>query len=142
MFYKKFFWGSLILCLCGLMALAGCSSNTSSSSGFGAWSGYSINLTAAQTMLPQGGQTTLIASVKDAQGNPVNDSTRGVSFTSTLGATIATVSSIVGGVSSTTYTAPAASTSTTTTSTNTGVDQVTASYQGAVAFVSIFIFKP
>lgn len=140
MFNKYFFTGSLMFCLCGLLALAGCSSNTSSSSGFGSGSGYSINLTAAQTILPQGGQTALIASVKDAQGNPVNDSARGVSFTSSLGGTIAAQTSITGGVCSTTYTAPAASTTTTTT--NTGVDQVTASYQGAVAYVSIYVFKP
>jgi hypothetical protein len=138
MFYKKFFWGSLILCLCGLLALAGCSSNSSSSSGFGSGSGYSINLTATQTVIPAAGQTTLIAAVKDAQGNPINDSTRGVSFTSSLGATITVPSaSIVGGVCSAVYTAPAA-----TTATIPGVDQVTASYQGAVAFVSIFVFKP
>ena len=42
-------------------------------------------LTATQTILPQGGQTILIASVKDNQGNPVNDSTRGVTFTSSQG---------------------------------------------------------
>ena len=140
MFNKKFFLGSLMLCLCGLVAMAGCSSNSSSSSGFGSGSGYSINLTAAQTILPQGGQTTLIASVKDAQGNPVNDSTRGVSFTSSLGATITVPSAtITGGVCSATYAAPGAAATTTTA---TGVDQVTASYRGASALVSIFIFKP
>jgi hypothetical protein len=124
-----------------ILGVIGCSSNSSSSSGFGSGSGYSINLTAAQTVVPLGGQTTLIAAVKDAQGNPVNDSTRGVTFSSTLGATIAQPTSIVGGVSSTIYTAPSSSSSSSTTPT-TGVDQVTASYQGAVAYVSIFVFKP
>lgn len=126
------------LMLCALV-ISGCSSNTSSSSGFGSGSGFSINLTATQTILPQGGSTTLFAIVKDAQGNPVNDSTTGVSFTSSLGATITAVTSINGGVSTTTYTAPAVATNGTGT---TGVDQVTASYRGAFAFVSIFVFKP
>ena len=127
-----------------ILGVVGCSSNSSSSSGFGSGSGYSINLTAAQTIVPLGGQTTLIAAVKDAQGTPVNDSSRGVTFSSTLGATIAQPTSIVGGISSTVYTAPASSSSGTgtTTTPTTGVDQVTASYQGAVAYVSIFIFKP
>jgi hypothetical protein len=130
----------LKICIVGLMlgvlGMVGCNSNTSSSSGFGTGSGYSINLTATQSTLPQGGQTTLIASVRDAQGNPVNDSTRGVSFTSSLGSTITAQTSIIGGVCSTTYTAPAATTTTS------GVDQVTASYLGASAFVSIFVFRP
>jgi hypothetical protein len=128
---SKIFLFALILCS---VAISGCSSNTSSSSGFGSGSGYSINLTTTQSTLPQGGSTTLIASVKDAQGNPVNDSTRGVTFTSSLGETIAPQTSIIGGVCSTTYTAGS--------TTATGVDQVTASYQGASAFVSIFVFKP
>jgi hypothetical protein len=138
---KIFLFGLLLCALC----IAGCSSNTSSSSGFGSGSGYSINLTATQTLLRQGGGTTLIALVKDSQGNPVNDSTTGVSFTSSLGATIAVVTSINGGVCSTTYTAPGASsssTTTTTTTTTTGVDQVTASYKGAFAYQSIYVFAP
>ena len=135
MSYIKCFLLGLVLCASIMMA--GCSSNSSSSSGFGSGSGYSVNLTATQTNIPAGGQTTLIASVKDAQGNPVNDSLRGVSFTSSLGATITAVTSVTGGVSTTTYTA-LASTSTSIP----GVDQVTASYQGAFAYVSIFVFKP
>ena len=136
MSYIKCFLLGLVLC--ASMMMAGCSSNSSSSSGFGSGSGYSINLTATQTNIPAGGQTTLIASVKDAQGNPVNDSLRGVSFTSTLGATfLNAVSSITGGVSSITYVAPASSNASVP-----GVDQVTASYQGAFAYVSIFVFKP
>ena len=139
---KKFFLFGLLLCA---MVMAGCSSNTSSSSGFGSGSGFSINLTASQTVLPQGGGTTLVAVVKDAQGNPVNDSTaNAVIYTSSLGATITQQGpgpgNIIGGVSSATYAAPAASTTATTT--NSGVDQVTASYRGAFAFVSIFVFKP
>jgi hypothetical protein len=124
-----------------IFGLAGCSSNTSSSSGYGSGSGYSINLTAAQTVIPQGGQTTLIAAVKDSQGNPINDSANSVLFTSTLGATFSSTTKIVGGVCSTVYTAPAASASTATTTVSSGVDQVTASYQGAVAYVSIYVYK-
>lgn len=135
MSYIKILIVGLILCALGMMA--GCSSNSSSSSGFGSGSGYSINLTATQTNLPAGGQTTLIASVKDAQGNPVNDSLQGVSFTSSLGAGFGSVNSITGGVSTATYTAPGS-----TSASIPGVDQVTASYQGAFAFVSIFVFKP
>jgi hypothetical protein len=139
MFNKYFFLGSLMFCLCGLLALAGCSSNSSSSSGFGSGSGYSINLTATQTVIPAAGQTTLIASVKDAQGNPVNDSARGVTFTNSLGTpgVANQPTSIIGGVCSAVYTAPA-----TDAKSIPGVDQITASYQGAVAYVSIFVFKP
>jgi hypothetical protein len=133
MSYLKLFLIGLML---GVIGIVGCNSNTSSSSGFGTGSGYSINLTTTQSTLPQGGQTTLIAAVKDAQGNPVNDSAKGVTFTSSLAATILPTTSIIGGISSTIYTAPAGTTTTT------GVDQVTASYQGASAFISIFIFKP
>jgi hypothetical protein len=144
-FYFKERMMSKIKIMVGILAVFmlggfGCSSNTSSSSGFGSGSGYSINLTAAQTIVPLGGQTTLIAAVKDAQGNPVNDSSRGVTFSSTLGATITQPTTIVGGVSSTIYTAPAAG-SGTVTAPATGVDQVTASYQGAVAYVSIFVVR-
>lgn len=124
-----------------IFGLAGCSSNTSSSSGYGSGSGYSINLTATQTVIPLGGQTTLIAAVKDSQGNPINDSANSVLFTSTLGATFSSTTKIVGGVCSTVYTAPAASASTATTTVSSGVDQVTASYQGAVAYVSIYVYK-
>lgn len=153
MSYRRIFlFGLLLWAFC----LPGCSSNTSSSSGFASGSGFSINLTATQTVLPQGGSTTLIAAVKDAQGNPVNDSaTNAVTFTSSLGATITAQNSgnIIGGISSAIYGAPASSSSgsttgsttgstATTTTTTTGVDQVTASYRGAVAFVSIFVFKP
>ena len=149
--YIKIFLFGLLLCA---LSIFGCSSNTSSSSGFASGSGFSINLTATQTILRQGGHTTLIASVKDAQGNPVNDSARGVSFSSTLGATITVPSAtITGGVCSADYAAPGAAATTTTTTTTTattptttttttGVDQVTASYQGAVAYVSIFVYAP
>ncbi len=132
----------LALFLCAL-AMAGCSSNTSSSTGYGQGSGYSINFTVTQAGLRQGGQTTLIAAVKDNQGNPVNDAATGVTFTSTLGASISTPTPIVGGISSAIYTAPGTSTSSTgTTTTATGVDQVTASYRGAFAYQSIYVYAP
>ena len=84
MSYIKIFLFGLLLCA---LSMPGCSSNTSSSSGSGSGSGFSINLTATQTVLPQGGSTTLIAAIKDAQGNPVNDSaTDAVTFTTSLGA--------------------------------------------------------
>ncbi|MFH0789181.1 MAG: hypothetical protein V2B13_16410 [Pseudomonadota bacterium] len=134
MTYLKIFLIGLMLSVLGM---AGCSSNSAVSSGFGTGGGYSINLTATQTNIPQGGSTTLIASVRDAQGNPVNDSTRGVTFTSSIGATITQPASIIGGVSSTTYTAPTAANTATP-----GIDQVTASYLGASAFVSIYVYKP
>ncbi len=137
---KILLFGLLLCALC----IAGCSSNTASSSGFGSGSGYSINLTATQTILRQGGQTQLIAAVKDAQGNPVNDASTGVTFSSTLGATITQPTSIIGGICQTIYTAPSGTSSSgsTTTTTATGVDQVTASYRGAFAFVSISVFAP
>ena len=133
MTYSKILIGCLILCLLGI---AGCTSNTSTSSGFGSGSGYTINLRATQTILPQGGQTILIASVKDNQGNPVNDSTRGLIFTSTQGATITAEEFINLGVCIATYTAPSS-----TSIPSAVVDQVTASYQGAFAYVSIEVFK-
>ncbi len=136
MSYPKIFLIGLMLSVLGI---AGCSSNSAVSSGFGTGGGYSINLTATQTTIPQGGQTTLNASVRDAQGNPVNDSaTDAITFTSSLGSTITKQNSgtITGGVASAIYAAPA------TTTTTTGVDQVTASYRGASAFVSIFVYKP
>ena len=111
MSYIKIFLFGLLLCA---LSMSGCSSNTSSSSGFASGSGFSINLTATQTILAQGGSTTLIAAVKDAQGNPVNDSaTNAVSFSSSLGATITAQNSgnIIGGISSAIYGAPATSSS-------------------------------
>jgi hypothetical protein len=135
MTYTKIFICCLMLCVLGI---AGCTSNTSTSSGYGSGGGYSINLTATNTIIPYGGQSTLIASVKDAQGNPVNDSTRGVTFTSTQGATIPQPASINLGVSSTTYTLPASGL----TQPNVVIDQVTASFQGAYAYVSIQVYKP
>jgi len=146
--YTKIFLCCLMLCVLGI---AGCTSNTSTSSGFGQGGGYTINLTATQTILPQGGQTTLIATVRDAQGNPVNDSTKGVSFTSTWGATItpaASSNTINLGNCSATYTAPTGTTTTTTTTRvaatlpSSLVDQITASYQGAYAYISINVYAP
>jgi hypothetical protein len=132
MTYTKIFVCCLVLSVLGI---AGCTSNTSTNSGFGGGSGYTIDLRATQTILPQGGQTIIIASVKDNQGNPVNDSTRGLTFTSTQGASITAEEFINLGICNATYTAP------TSTTASVVVDQVTASYQGAFAFVSIQVFK-
>jgi hypothetical protein len=134
MTYLKIFIYCLMLCALGI---AGCTSNTSTSSGFATGSGYNINLTITSTLLPRSGQTTLIATVRDAQGNPVNDDSRGVSFTSTQGATITLVDDKINlGVCTAVYTAPA----------DPGalivVDQITASYQGAYAYNSIEVYKP
>ena len=126
----------LVFCLfLSVLFLAGCSSNTSTNSGFGSGSGYTIDLRATQTMLPQGGSAIIIASVKDSQGNPVNDSSRGLIFTSSQGANITAEEFINLGVCNATYTAPATITA------SVVVDQITASYQGAFAFVSIEVFK-
>jgi hypothetical protein len=133
MTFTKIFICCLMLCVLGI---AGCTSNTSTTSGFGGGSGYTINLRATQTILPQGGSTTLIASVKDNQGNPVNDSTRGVTFTSTQGGTFPTTETFINlGVCTATYTAPSPAATVV-------VDQITASYQGAFAYVSIEVYKP
>jgi hypothetical protein len=131
----KIFLFCLLMCVLGI---AGCASNTSTNSGFGSGSGYTIDLRTTNSILPQGGQATLFASVKDAQGNPVNDSARGVTFSSTQGATFSTNNTITLGVCSVIYTAPGA---TSTTQPTVVIDQVTASYQGAFAFVSIEVFK-
>ena len=133
MTYTKIFLFCLLMCVLGI---AGCTSNTTTNSGFGSGSGYTIDLRTTNSILPQGGHATLIASVKDAQGNPVNDSTRGVTFTSTQGASITADKVINLGVSSADYTLAAA-----TTLPSTVVDQVTASYQGAFAYISIQVYK-
>ena len=134
---KIWFW---IVALLALLGFAGCSSNTLSSSGYGSGAGYTMNLTATNTTIPYGGQSTLIVSVKDASGNPVNDSsTTAITYSSTQGGTFSPATPLDGGVSTAVFTAPAASTTTTQTSV---VDQVTASYRGAIAYVSIFVYKP
>ncbi len=133
MTYTKIFLCCLMLCVLGI---TGCTSNTSTSSGFGQGYGYAINLTATQTILPQGGQTIIFASVKDNQGNPVNDTTRGVTFTSSQGGTFTAEAFISLGVCQATYTAPAAETQP-----STVVDQITAAYQGAYAYISIEVYK-
>lgn len=132
MTFTKIFLFCLMLCVLGI---AGCTSNTSTSSGFGSGSGYTIDLRTTSSILPQVGQATLIASVKDAQGNPVNDIARGVTFTSTQGAVIDAEGVINLGVCNAIYTAPEPTVSVV-------VDQVTASYQGAFAYVSIEVYKP
>jgi hypothetical protein len=120
--------------------LLGCNSNTSSSSGFGSGSGYSLNLTTSNSSVPEGGSATLIVAAKDAQGNPVNDSVQGISFSSTLGGSFSPPSpSLSSGVATTVYTAPGG---TTTTTAAVGVTQITASYKGAFAYMSIYVFKP
>jgi hypothetical protein len=123
------------------MILAGCSSNTASTSGYGSGSGYTMSLTATNTSLPYGGSTQLIVSVKDPVGNYVNDSTIKVTFSSTRGGTFdpATAPDLVGGLTTVIYKAPALDA---TTSQASVVDQVTASYRGAYAYVSIFVYKP
>jgi hypothetical protein len=132
----KIFLFCLLMCVLGI---AGCASNTSTNSGFGSGSGYTIDLRTTNSILPQGGQATLFASVKDAQGNPVNDSARGVTFSSTQGATITKVEDkITLGVTTATYTAPGTGS---TTQPAAVIDQITASYQGAFAFFSIEVFK-
>jgi predicted small secreted protein len=122
-------------------SLLGCSSNTSSSSGFGSGSGYSLNLTVSNSSVPEGGSVTCIVAAKDAQGNPVNDSVQGITFSSTLGGTFSPVSPFLSsGVATAVYTAPGSSTTTTTAAI--GITQITASYKGAFAYQSIQVFKP
>ena len=122
--------------------LLGCNSNTSSSSGFGSGSGFSLNLTTSNTSVPEGGSTTLIVAAKDAQGNPVNDSVQGVTFSSTLGGSFSPASPFLSsGVATTVFTASAAPPPRLPTAA-VGVNQITASYKGAFAFMSIFVFTP
>jgi hypothetical protein len=122
--------------------LLGCNSNTSSSSGFGSGSGFSLNLTTSNTSVPEGGSTTLIVAAKDAQGNPVNDSVQGVTFSATLGGSFSPASPFLSsGVATTVFTA-SGGTSPTPAAAQVGVNQITASYKGAFAFMSIFVFKP
>jgi hypothetical protein len=138
---KIFIYGCLFL---SLLAICGCET-TSSELGTGACSGYSsgpgytINVCVSKTILPQGGSAVVTAYVKDAQGNPVNDSSRGVTFASEWGGTFSTNSSINLGTCSVTYTAPGAGS---TTQPSTIVDRITAGYQGAVAWVSVEVYKP
>ena len=137
-----------IITLIGLLiilaaSLLGCNSNTSSSSGFGTGSGYSLNLTTSNTSIPEGGSATLIVAAKDAQGNPVNDSVQGVTFSATLGGSFSPVSPFLSsGVGTTVFTASGGTTPTPTPAAAVGVNQITASYKGAFAYMSIFVFKP
>jgi len=142
-YWKTVFYGCLLMGLLAL-TLSGCET-TSSELGTGACSGYSsgpgytINVCVSKTILPQGGSAIVTAYVKDAQGNPVNDSSRGVTFASEWGGTFSTASSISLGNCTVTYTAPGAGS---TTQPSTVVDRITASYQGAVAWVSVEVYKP
>lgn len=124
--------------------LLGCSANTSSSSGYGSGSGYSLNITTSNSSVPEGGNTTLIVTAKDGQGNPVNDSVTPILFSSTLGGSFSPASPFLSsGVTSTVFTASGGTATTTPTPTATvGVTQITASYKGAFAYMSIYIFKP
>jgi PKD repeat protein len=124
------------------LALLGCSANTSSSSGYGSGSGYSLNITTSNSSVPESGSTTLIVTAKDGQGNPVNDSVTPITFSSTLGGSFSPATPFLSsGVTSTVYTASGGTTATTTTAT-VGVTQITASYKGAFAYMSIYVFKP
>ena len=124
------------------LALLGCSANTSSSSGYGSGSGYSLNITTSNSSVPESGSTTLIITAKDGQGNPVNDSVTPITFSSTLGGSFSPATPFLSsGVTSPVYTASGGTTTTTTTAT-VGVTQITASYKGAFAYMSIYIFTP
>lgn len=135
-----------LICLLIILSLIllGCNSNTSSSSGFGSGSGYSLNLTTSNTSIPEGGSATLIVAAKDAQGNPVNDSVPGVTFSSTLGGSFSpNPTSLSSGVATTIFTPSSGTTPTPTPTTAAlGVTQITASYKGAFAYMSIYVFKP
>ena len=133
-----------LICLLIILTLflLGCNSNTSSSSGFGSGSGYSLNLTTSNTSIPEGGSATLIVAARDAQGNPVNDSVQGVTFSSTLGGSFSPASPFLSsGVATTVFTASGGTTPTPAAAA-VGVTQITASYKGAFAYMSIFVFKP
>lgn len=132
------------LLIISAITLMGCSANTSSSSGFGSGSGYSLNITTSNSSVPEGGSTTLIISAKDGQGNPVNDSVTPIVFSSTLGGSFSPASPFLSsGVTSTVFTASGGTVTPTPTPTATvGVTQITASYKGAFAYMSIYIFKP
>ena len=135
-----------IITLIGLLiilsaSLLGCNSNTSSSSGFGSGSGYSLNITTSNSSVPEGGSATLIVAARDAQGNPVNDSVQGITFSSTLGGSFSPVSPFLSsGVATTVFTASGGTTTTPTAAV--GVTQITAAYKGAFAYMSIYVFKP
>ena len=134
MTYTKIFLFCLLMCVLGI---AGCTANTSTNSGFGSGGGFTIDLRTTNSILPQGGHATLIASVKDAQGNPVNDSARGVTFTSTQGAAITADKTINLGVCSADYTAPAATTQPTAV-----VDQIRLPIRGPLPMLVLQVYKP
>jgi len=144
MTYTKIFLCCLMLCVLGITGCNGngtlSGSNSSTCSDWGTGGGYSMKLCATNSILHPSGTTILNASVRDAQGNPVNDSsTSAVSFSSSLGATIGTTNNSINlGTCTTTYTAPAACTAGTSCNIP-GVDQITTSYHGAYAYVSIYV---
>lgn len=142
MTYLKHF---LYFCLSvSVLALVGCETTSSelgtgACSGYASGPGYKINVCVSKTILPQGGNAVVTAYVKDAQDNPVNDSSRGVTFASEWGGTFSTSNSINLGSCTVTYTAPGSGS---TTQPSSVVDRITASYQGAVAWVSVQVYKP
>ncbi len=125
-----------------VIGMLGCSTTSSelgtgACSGYATGGGYKINICVSKVILPQGGSAVVMANVKDAQDNPVNYNTKGVTFASEWGGTFATASSINLGNCTTTYTAPSKEGQP-----STVVDRITASYQGAVAWISVEVYKP
>jgi hypothetical protein len=71
----------------------------------------------------------------------VNDSVQGVTFSATLGGSFSPGSPFLSsGVATTVFTASGGATPTPAAAV--GVNQITASYKGAFAYTSIFVFKP
>jgi hypothetical protein len=117
--------------------LAACSASTTTS-GFGTGAGYSIEVSAAITNVPQGGSAVLLARVRDNSGSPAPDGTS-VFFTADKGTitdftgTATGTATTTGGVAQLRYNAGS-------TAASLGVVNITGTSQGATARISLFVF--
>ncbi len=141
----------------------GCAQSNPVSTGFSGDGGYSINLTASAKSVPFGGSVVFNAVVKDADGNSVMTSPHSVTFVTTQGGKMTPIQApLANGIAQAVYVAPQYAASLRAQAvgdveipkidnlpTPTGVpsefprtDMVTATFQGAIAKISINVYKP
>lgn len=121
-----------LLGLAALLLLAGCGGGGEGSGG-GSGPGYTVTLTVSSTTVPAGGQITLLISVRQ-DGVAVPDGSV-VGLSSSLGGTFSTVGGATavttsGGQASAIFNAP---------SDLSGTTKLTASFQGAYAYVWVLV---
>ncbi|NLF95181.1 MAG: hypothetical protein GX569_00495 [Candidatus Riflebacteria bacterium] len=154
----------MILVVMATLAI-GCAQSNPVSTGFVGTGGYAINLSASAKSVPFGGSVVFNAVVQDADGNMVMTSPHSVTFTTTHGGQVTPIQApLANGIAQVVYVAPQyvapASLRAQAAAdveipeikelpTPTGVpsefprtDMVTASFQGAIAKISINVYKP